>query len=115
MPKSRPRRSRQHARRAPSRAPGAPRSREPRTNPISRADLDALVSRYDEESWATVEAGADAEARGDAARALELHLGGPHVPGSLREHLLRELVWLGSEAPSWVPSRWILKQAYRWL
>lgn len=74
-----------------------------------------MLAGYDEEAWATVEVGAEAEARGDAARALELHLAGPHVPGSLREHVLREMIWLGTEAPSWVVARWIVKQVFRCL
>ena len=72
-------------------------------------------TRTSQDAYLTVEAGAAAEAEGDAARALELHLAGPHTPGSLREHVLREVILLADEAPAWVRSRWIAKQAYRWL
>jgi hypothetical protein len=78
-----------------------------------RDDLDRLVAQYDDEAWRGVEASAAAELRGDAEQALEIHLAGPRVPGSLREHVLREVVWLGEQAPSWIHARWIVKQAYR--
>ena len=63
----------------------------------------------------TVEAAAAAEAQADAERALQLHLAGPHVVGSLREQMLREVVLLADAAPPWVYARWTAKQAYRWL
>jgi hypothetical protein len=80
-----------------------------------RADRDDMLARYGEDSWHTVEAAAAAEAQGDADRALQLHLAGPHVPGSLREQMLREVALLADAAPAWVHARWIAKQAYRWL
>ena len=80
-----------------------------------RAERDDLLARYDEDAWRTVEAGAAAEAQGDVDRALQLHLAGPHAPGSLREHMLREVALLAGDAPAWVHARWIAKQAYRWL
>lgn len=47
---------------------------------------------------------ADAEARGEAAAALEHFLSRPYVVGSLQLHHLREIVNWGSEAPAW-PTR----------
>ena len=81
----------------------------------SRAGCEDLLARYDEDSWRAVAEGAEAEAQGDAEQALQLHLAGPHVRGSLREHTLREVALLGATAPPWVHARWIAKQAYRWL
>jgi hypothetical protein len=80
-----------------------------------RAERDDLLAKYDEDAWRTVDAGAAAEAQGDAEGALQLHLAGPHVPGSLREHMLSEVALLAGDAPAWVHARWIAKQAYRWL
>lgn len=57
----------------------------------------------------------DAEARGDAGAALELHLAGPIVSESLTHHSLRELALLGDEAPAWMCSRWAVDQAQRWM
>ena len=79
------------------------------------AARDDLMARYDEDAWRTVDAGAAAEAQGDAEGALQLHLAGPHVPGSLREHMLSEVALLAGDAPAWLHARWIAKQAYRWL
>ena len=79
------------------------------------AARDDLMARYDEDAWRTLDAGAAAEAQGDAEGALQLHLAGPHVPGSLREHMLSEVALLAGDAPAWLHARWIAKQAYRWL
>ena len=80
-----------------------------------RAGRDDLRARYDEDAWRTVEAGAAAEAEGDADGALRLHRAGPHLPGSLREQMLSEVALLAGDAPAWVHARWIARQAYRWL
>ncbi len=60
-----------------------------------------------------VRRGVEAEARGDATTALELHLAGPHLTGSLRESRLRELLQLGSDVSPWMVSRWIVAQVLR--
>ena len=83
--------------------------------PPPRESRDDLLARYDEDAWRTVEAGAAAEAQGDAEGALQLHRAGPHTPGSLREQMLSEVALLAGDAPAWVHARWIAKQAYRWL
>jgi len=57
----------------------------------------------------------DAEARGDAGAALELHLAGLVVDGSLTPHRLLEVARLGDEAPGWMYSRWAVDQAGRWM
>ena len=57
----------------------------------------------------------DAEARGDAGAALELHLAGLVVSASLTHHNLWELARLGDEAPTWMCSRWAVDQAVRWM
>ena len=67
--------------------------------PPPRESRDDLLARYDEDAWRTVEAGAAAEAQGDAEGALQLHRAGPHTPGSLREQMLSEVSLLAGDAP----------------
>src|SRR6185436_8920759 len=118
MPNSRSRRSLnrsdrdRHAQRR-RRARDAQRRATPMMPPP--AARDDLMARYDEDAWRTVDAGAAAEAQGDAEGALQLHLAGPHVPGSLRKHMLSEVALLADDAPAWLHARWVAKQAYRWL
>ena len=57
----------------------------------------------------------DAEARGDAAAAWELHMAGLIVEESLTHHCLAELACIGDGAPAWMCSRWAVDQALRWL
>jgi len=57
----------------------------------------------------------DAAARGDARAALEHHLSGLTVEGSLHPHRLREIVDLTDDAPGWVYSRWCVDQAFQWM
>lgn len=57
----------------------------------------------------------DAEARGDAAAALEAHLAGLIVEESLTRHRIQEMVLLGADAPAWMYSRWAVDQTARWM
>ena len=57
----------------------------------------------------------DAEARGDVDAALNHYLASPHVAGAPQLHDLRILRALADDVPSWAWSRWICRQAHRWL
>lgn len=57
----------------------------------------------------------EAAARGDAASALRHELAVSVLPEAPYTQVLREIVSLGDAAPTWVYSRWMTLQAYRWL
>ena len=56
---------------------------------------------------------ADAELRGDAARALRLHRSVPFFRRSTYGDQLQQLAELGSAAPGWMVNRWVTEQARR--
>ena len=56
-----------------------------------------------------------AQARGDAATALDAYRRGLHIDGSPQEEMLETLVMLGPMAPPWILARWIVSQAYGWM
>jgi len=57
----------------------------------------------------------EAEARGDVEAALQHYLAAPHVRGAPQLHDLLLLRSLGDDVPSWGLSRWLVRQACRWL
>jgi hypothetical protein len=57
----------------------------------------------------------DAEARGDVDAALEHFLALPHDRGAPQLQDLLVLQTLGDDVPAWAWSRWIRRQAHRWL
>jgi len=83
---------------------------------LSGPDVHSQVEEFmTEEDDRAMRDAAAAEANGDPALAIECLLRGIIVGGSPRLPLLRELVDLGGEAPSWAFARWVVDQAYRWM
>lgn len=58
---------------------------------------------------------ADAEARGDAAAALDAYWRSRRIVEAPHGHDLAHLARLGDQAPGWLVSRWVVRQAYHWM
>lgn len=86
------------------------RGRRPRRPSCTSRDPRPVLTDTDRAALVAV---ADAEARGDIEEAAALASSVLLLAGSLHADRLRQLAWLGDEAPGWMWSRWMTLQVRR--